>query len=91
MAVLGNSQVQREWVNNASDRTALYALSNVTAGDTVDLGPGAIGDFLRLKQAVVLGTTVAGTVTASVSGTVVTIPAGLSNDAGYLLAWGGSA
>jgi hypothetical protein len=85
-ALTGNHYPQ-QWTNGQSDKTALYALRDVSTGDTVDLG----GDFLAVKQAIMLGTTVNGSATASVSGTVVTMPAGLSSDAAYLLAWGDSA
>ena len=44
-----------------------------------------------VKQAVMIGTTVNGSATAAVSGTVVTMPAGLAADAAYLLIWGASA
>ena len=89
MAVINAGQIARVWSDDAADRTALYRISKVTAGDTVDLGPGGVAtDFQLVKQAAVLATTIAGTATAAVSGTVVTMPAGLSADAGYLLAWG---
>jgi uncharacterized membrane protein len=76
-----------QWNNGAADKAALYALRDVSTGDTADLAQ----DFLAVKQAVMLGTTVNGSAVASVSGTVVTMPAGLSSDAAYLLAWGDSA
>jgi len=75
------------WSNGMSDKAALYALRNVTTGDTCDLA----ADFSIVKQATIMGTTVAGTETVTVSGTVATIPAGLSSDAAYLLTWGASA
>ena len=87
MAVLTQINCMRVWADGMSDRTALFALRKVTAGDTIDLAT----DFSVVKQAVMIGTTVNGSATASVSGTVVTMPAGLSNDAAYLLVWGASA
>jgi hypothetical protein len=81
---LNANQYVPEWQNGEADRVALFALRNVTAGDTADLGQW----FLNLKRAVVLATTVAGAAAGTVSGTVVTLPAGLSGDAGYLLAFG---
>ena len=87
MAALTTNHYVQVWANGASDKAALYALRNVTSGDTADLG----ADFSILKQGTLLGTTVAGTETATVSGTVVTIPAGLAADAAYLLVWGASA
>jgi hypothetical protein len=87
MAVLTGINCVRVWADGLSDRTALYALRKVTSADTIDLS----GDFQVVKQAIMLGTTVAGSAVAAFSGTVVTMPAGLSNDAAYLLAWGASA
>lgn len=77
-------QVVQVWTDGLSDFTALYALRGITAGDTVDLTP----DFRAIKRAVLLGVTVAGTVTATNTGNVITIPAGPSNDAAYLLVYG---
>jgi hypothetical protein len=89
MAALTSQQIVKVWSDNAADLTALYRISKVTAGDTVDIGPSGVApDFQLVKQAAVLATTVSGTASASVSGTVITMPAGLSNDAGYLLVWG---
>jgi len=87
MAALTQGHVVRVWENGMSDRVCLYALRNVTTGDTADLG----GDLSVVKQAIMIGCTVNGSATAQVSGTVVTMPAGLSQDAAYLLAWGVSA
>lgn len=84
MAVLTSNQVVKVWDNGPSDRVVLYALRNVTTGDTADL----VDQFTLLKRAVLLGTTVAGATSAAVAGTVVTIPSGVAGDAGYLLAWG---
>jgi hypothetical protein len=91
MAIIGASQVVLVWTDNAADRAALYRVSKVTAGDTVDLGPsGATTEFQLVKQATFLATTIAGTAVCTVSGTVVTMPAGLALDAGYMLVWGDS-
>lgn len=84
MAALNANQYPFQWEDGVSDRTALFALRNVNTGDTCDLGQW----FLLLKRAVVLGTTVAGAASATVAGTVVTMPSGLSGDAAYLLAYG---
>ena len=86
MAVLGLQQVSRIFADGSADRIALYAFRNAITGDTRDLSV----DFLIVKQAVIVGSTVMDVIACSVSGTVVTMPAGLSSDAGYLLAWGGS-
>lgn len=74
----------RQWEDGAADKTALYALRGVTTGDTVDVG----GDFMTVKQAIVLSTTTPLAFTAAIAGAVLTMPAGLSADAGYLLVWG---
>lgn len=81
--VLG-TQVVREWENGEAERTALYALRNVSTADTIDLTV----DFAAVKRAVLLGVTVAGAVVASNTGNVVTIPAGVAADAAYLLVFG---
>jgi hypothetical protein len=89
MSALTSQQVSRVWSDDAADRTAVYKVSKVTAGDTVDLGPtGVVPDYQLVKQAAMIATTVAGTAACSVSGTVITIPAGLTNDAGYIIVWG---
>jgi hypothetical protein len=84
MAELVQQQYALQWQNGQAERTAVYALRNVTTGDTADLTE----QFTLLKRAVVMGTTVAGSAVASVSGTTVTLPSGLNGDAGYLLAFG---
>lgn len=84
MAALIPQQYAKQWQDGQAERTALYALRNVSTGDTADLTE----DFTILKRAIILGVTVAGAAAASVSGTTVTIPAGVSSDAGYLLAFG---
>lgn len=87
MAALTPNRYVLEWSNGLSARVCLYALRMVTTGDTADLG----NEFSSVKQAIMLGTTVVGSATATVSGTVVTMPAGLTDDGAYLLAWGVSA
>jgi hypothetical protein len=85
MAALDPTRFPKQWQDGQAERTALYALRNITTADTVDLA----GDFTVVKRAVLLGTTVAGATSAVVSAnTVITIPAGVSADAGYLLAFG---
>lgn len=72
------------WSNGEAGRTCLYALRNINTGDTIDVSY----DFASLKRAVLLGVTVAGATVAANTGNVVTIPAGVANDAAYLLAFG---
>lgn len=84
MAALTNAQYPMLFHDGRSARVALYALLNVSTGDTADLS----ALFFEVKRAVILGTTLQGTaVVTTIAGTVVTIPAG-SNDAGVLLAYG---
>lgn len=74
--------------NGNAERTALYAIRNVTTGDTLD----AVGEFSVPKQAIFLGTTVGQKGVCTISGTVVTVSTtGLAGDAGYLLVYGSAA
>lgn len=73
-----------------ADCVVLLALRNVTTGDTLDVGPNAANQLQTVKRAVVMGVSVFVEIAASVSGTVVTMPSGLSADDGYLLLWGSS-
>jgi len=91
MAVLDSRSVFKVFADGDSDRVVLYALRKVSAGDTVDTGPSGLTDFSAPKQAFAMGTTVAGTASVAIAGTVLTMPAGLANDAGYMLVWGASA
>ena len=84
MAVLSSNQVVKLWAEGSADRVVLYAFRNVSSGDTADVA----GEFTLLKRAVILGTTVSGDKSAAVAGTVITVPTGLTGDAGYVLAWG---
>lgn len=87
MAVLVfNVNVRHIWTNSPDtpDRASLYALRNISTGDTIDMGP----DFLVIKRAVLLGITVAGAVQAANAGNVITVPAGVTSDAAYLLCFG---
>ncbi len=84
MAALETNRYPLMWQDGQSDRSALYALRDVTSGDTCDLTE----QFNIVKRGALVGTTVAGAVSASVSGTTVTIPAGVNRDAAYLLVFG---
>lgn len=87
MAALTAQQCSLVYYNGAADKVCLYALRNVTTGDTFNMS----SDLQVALQAVVLGVTVQGSEAASVSGSTVTIPAGLAAAAGWLLVWGVSA
>jgi predicted phage tail protein len=78
------------YTSGAADRVALYGLRNVTAGDTLDVGPSGAGQFQTVTRAVVIGIDVFVEIAAANTGTVITIPAGMSQSMGYLLIWGSS-
>ena len=77
----------------AADRVVLVGLRNVTTGDTLDLGVTGLDLLLFINRAVIISITSFVEIAASWNnpGTVVTMPPGLANDAGYLLAWGSGA
>lgn len=91
MAAVTGNQIRKLHVDGQAAQLVLYAIRNVTAGDTCDLGPSGAGDFLVVKQATMIGSTMNGSATATAAGTVITMPAGLSADSIYLLAWGDGA
>lgn len=84
MPALDPTRYPLQWMDGQSGRTAVYALHNVSGGDTVDLA----GQFTVLKRGTLVGVTVAAAASASVSGTVVTIPAGANQDAAILTVYG---
>lgn len=85
MAVLDVTHYALVWQDGLSEKTALYALRNVTAADTVDV----TGQFSVVKRAVIIGTTLVGSgIVSTIAGTVITIPTGPASDAGYLLVYG---
>jgi hypothetical protein len=88
MAALTSTNVTAMWANDAADKCALYAIKGMSAADTIDFGASNIGAFKAIKFAVIIGTTFAGAATCTVATTVVTVPAGPSLDAGYMLVWG---
>ena len=71
-----------------ADRIILVGLRNVTTGDTLDLGNTGMGLLSVINRVVVISVTSFVEIAGSFAGTVVTMPGGLSADAGYLLAWG---
>jgi hypothetical protein len=72
----------------SADRVVLVALRNVTTGDTLDLGQTGLALLSFINRAVLMSVTSFVEIAGTWNGTVVTMPAGLSNDAAYLLAWG---
>jgi hypothetical protein len=73
-----------------ADRIVLVGLRNVTTGDTLDLGATGLDLLGFINRAVIISVTSFVEIAANwnTPGTVVTMPTGLTNDAGYLLAWG---
>lgn len=86
MAVLTDANCTLVYTAGAADKVALFALSKVNTGDTIDVS--TISNFLYVKSGVVLGVSSFVEIAATFTGTVVTMPSGLSNDSGYLLVWG---
>jgi hypothetical protein len=84
MALLTPDQAQIRYQDGNCDRTALVSLLNVSAADTVDL-VSVMRVVKRCGIVSATGTTIAG---CSITGTVVTIPAGPTNDGVWLLAVG---
>jgi len=87
VSALTVDQIKPVWQDGVASLTMLFALKNVTAGDTVELGPW----YKVVKRAGLVsetGTTVASCVT---TGTVVTVPTGPSADGCWLLVCGVSA
>jgi len=85
MALLANDQVRICFEDGQCGKTALFALKNVDAADTVDVG----NHFKVIKKAGIVsdtGTTIAAI--ATIAGTVLTIPAGPSDDGVWLLVTG---
>jgi hypothetical protein len=85
MTALGANQVAMVYKDGLTDRVALYALRNITTGDTFDVS----AEFTLVKRNTMMGTTVAGIGSGAIANsTQITIPAGLSGDAGWALVYG---
>jgi predicted RecA/RadA family phage recombinase len=84
MAVLNQQQVDQRWIEGNCERFALFAVKNVTSGDTVDLGTY----FRTIMQTFWMGATVSGVAAGTFTGTVATAPAGLTNAGAFLLVQG---
>jgi hypothetical protein len=87
MAILNLNRFPLQWSTGVAEKTAVYALLDVTAGDVL----GVHEQFSIVKRAVVIGTTVAAAASMSVSGTDVTVPAGANRDAGFMMVFGAAA
>lgn len=85
MALLTSDQCVELFSDGRCGRTALYALKNVDAADTVDVA----SSFKVVKRAGIVsdtGTTIAAI--STITGTVLTIPAGPADDAVWMLVVG---
>jgi hypothetical protein len=91
MATLGIAQYEVVYRDGHADRVGLVALKNVSAGDTLELGATGANLLSVITRAAVVGVTSFVEIAASWTGTVVTMPSGLSADAAYLLVWGSGA
>jgi hypothetical protein len=89
MAVLTSANVVPVLLRGDADLIALYALRDVTTGDTIDLTTlGTSPNFQVIQRGTVLGVSAFVEIAATFTGTVVTMPAGLNKDSGYLTVWG---
>jgi hypothetical protein len=68
-------------------KVALFSLWDASAGDTLDL----VDHFRVVKRCAIVGVTAAAALRAVVSGTVVTVPAGVSRGESVLTVYGVSA
>lgn len=84
MAVLNSDQVTQIWAGGDCERFALFAVKQVSAGDTYDFGTA----FRVIMQQTWLGATVTGVASGTISGTVITAPAGITNAGAYVLIQG---
>jgi hypothetical protein len=89
MAVIAaGSGAVRMFTDGLADRVILVGLRDVTTGDTLDLGPSGMDLLGFINRGVLISVTSFVEIAATWTGTVVTMPAGLANDAAFLLAWG---
>lgn len=88
MAVLGAISAVNQYQTNDADMVALIGLRKVTTGDTLDVATVTLPHFQVVQRAVILGVSAFVEIAAAFAGTVVTMPAGLAGDSGYLLVWG---
>lgn len=87
MAELPLRRFPLQWMSGDSARTAVYALLDVSGGDTM----GVHEQFSVVKRAVVIGTTIAAANSMAVNGTTITVPAGANRDAAYMMVYGAAA
>ena len=83
MAALTADQVRKVFTDDGPRRWGLFAVLNTTTGDTIPMD--TMGYYRKVNQSVFMGCTVAGTIAGTQAGAVITVPAGLSADAAYML------
>ena len=89
MAALSATNAVVLAADGRADKGVFIALRNVSTGDTLDVGPALLNALLFCDRAVVVGIKGGAQIAAAISaGTVVTMPAGMTNDTGYLMVWG---
>ena len=86
MATLTAANVLPIYQEGKADLIGLFALRKVSTGDTIDLS--IVSSFQIVKAGVVLGVSDFVEIAATFTGTVVTMPSGLTNSSAYLLALG---
>lgn len=87
MASLTSDQVGLTWFEGTCERSALFSLKAVTAGDTLDVGTW----FKGVKRGGVVSATGTTIGAVTIAGTTLTIPAGPTADGLWLLVVGVSA
>lgn len=92
MTVLTSAQVIPMLIRGDGDMVGLYALRNVTTGDTIDVTtvPFQLGvpTFQVIKRGAIISTTDFVEIAATFTDTVVTMPAGMAKSGGYMILWG---
>jgi hypothetical protein len=89
MAVLDGSRVIPVYVYGQAELIVLFAMKNISAGDTVDLSViGNNASFQVVNKAILISSTGPAAIAAN-TGTVITMPAAIpANSAGWMLVWG---
>jgi hypothetical protein len=88
MAVLTALNAVTVYQEGKADKIALIALRGVSTGDTLDVGPALLNVLGVVNRAVVIGILGGAQIAATITGTLVTMPSGMTNDSGYLTVWG---
>jgi hypothetical protein len=88
MAALNPPNVIQLYQRGDADMIGLFGLRNVNTNDTIDVATVSSPAYQVIKRAVVLGVSDFVEIAATFTGTIVTMPSGLSASSGYLLVWG---